>query len=464
MKREIDWESIPEQEYQRYLKRLEIVELILDGTIEAETKRRGQQQYCEDNGVSMRTVSNYIRRYREKGRMGLLFYRPRVRSPRIHDEDLRKKIIELFHELPTRSVPRIRSLLHGDEQYGQKLDRISDRTIYRFLTENGLSQRERFGLLRENGRRAYRAFQAPHSLALVQADARDGIWLRCPDGKPRKTYLFLWLDDFSRKILFGKYYLSEKLPCLEDSFMYMLLRWGIPLCVYVDNGAVYISKHFMGVLAELEIKQLRHKPYQAHAKGKIEVANRTIKNEFQAEAARAAFQTVEELNSAFWAWAEVLYNKRVHSATGEPPDQRFLKGLTPDHKRITDLQSFNRLFLWKERRTVSKYGKIKLYSNQYPVQKAPHGKVVQVRFNPFQLDEVYIYDTDNNYLETTWCNKKVTDTAPNIPEESKANSQSVSKQSKAFFTRLREKYLQELKKSQQIPFSKLFDQKEQNDE
>ncbi|KKK76647.1 hypothetical protein LCGC14_2861510, partial [marine sediment metagenome] len=40
----------------------------------------------------------------------------------------------------------------------------------------------------------------------------------------------------------------------------------------------------------------------------------------------------------------------------------------------------------------------------------------------------------------------------------------VSKQSVAFFTRLREKHLKELKKAQQIPFSKLFDQKEQNNE
>jgi len=464
MKPEIDWEAIPEKEYQAYTKRLEIVELILDGSIDSQTKKRLRQQYCEDNRVSMRTVSGYIKRYSEKGRAGLLFYRPRPKSLRVHDEQLRIKIIELVRELPTRSIPTLRRLLSEDEQYAEKIGGISDRTIYRFLTENGLSQRERYLLLRESGRRFYHAFEAPHSLALVQADARDGIWLHCPDGKVRKSYLFLWLDDFSRKILFGKYYLSEKLPCLENSFKYMLLRWGIPFRIYCDNGAVYISRHFMGVLTELEIKQLRHKPYQAYAKGKIEANNRTIKNEFQAEAALAGFHTLEELNSAFWAWAEVVYNKRVHSATGETPDDRFLKGLPEDHRRITDLESFNRLFLWKENRTVSKYGKIKLYSNQYPVEKCPHGTVVQVRFDPFDLDEVFIYDAGNHYLETTSPSKKLTNTAPNIPEESKADPKTVSKQSVAFFTGLREKHLKELKKDQQIPFSKLFDQKEQNNE
>jgi len=462
MKREIDWEAIPEAEYEAYKKRLEIVEFILDGSIDTETKKRHRQDYCEENGVSMRTVANYVSRYREKGRAGLLFYRPRPKSPRIHDEQFGVKIIELVRELPTRSVPTLRRLLSEDEEYAEKIGFISDRTIYRFLTENGLSMRERFRLLREDGRRAYHAFEAPHSLALVQGDARDGIWMSFPDGKTKKTYLFLWLDDFSRKILFGKYYDSEKLPCLEDSFKYMNLRWGIPEVIYVDNGKVYISRHFMGILAELEIKQLRHKPYQAHAKGKVEAVNKTVKNEFQAEAALAGFHTIEELNSAFWAWVEVVYNKRVHSATGETPDERFLGGLPENHKRISDLESFNRMFLWKESRTVSKYGKVKLYLNQYPVQKASHGTVVQVRFDPFDLSEVYIYDGKNHYLETTSPTKKVTDTAPNIPEESRLSSRKVSQQSVALFSRLREKHRKQLKDAKQMPFSKLFNHDKEN--
>ena len=218
----------------------------------------------------------------------------------------------------------------------------------------------------------------------------------------------------------------------------------------------------MGILAELGIKQLHQNHIEHLLKAKS--VNKTIKHEFQDEASMADFHTIEELNSAFWAWSEVVYNKRVHSATGETPNDRFLKGLPKDHKRITDLESFDRMFLWKDDRTVSKYGRIKLYSNQYPIEKAPHGKVVQVRFDPFNLDEVYIYDSDNRYLETTSCSKKVTTTAPNIPEESKASHKKVSKNSKAFFTRLREKHLKELKKTNQIPFSKLFKKEEQNNE
>jgi len=459
MSGEIDWEAIPENEYQAYTRRLEIVELLIDESIDSSTKKSQRERYCEENGVTMRTVANYLSRYRKKGRAGLLFYHPRPKALRIRDKRLSEKIIQMVHELPSRSVPTLRRLLSEDQQFAEKIRCVSDRTIYRFLSDKGLSRRQRLRMLREDGRYAYHAFQAPHSMALVQGDARDGIWLSLPGGKAKKSYLFLWIDDFSRKILFGKYYLSEKLPCMEDSFRYLLLRWGIPEKIYVDNGRVYISRHFMGILAELQIKQLRHKPYQAHAKGKIEALNRTIKNEFQAEAARAGFHTLEELNSAFWAWAEIVYNKRVHSATGQTPDERFQKALPEGHRRISDLQSFSRMFLWKQSRTVSKYGKIKLYGNQYPVSKAAHTTVVQVRFDPFNLDEIYIYDQLHNYLESTSASKKLTATAPNIPEESRKSPQKVSRESAAMFQRLREKYRRQLKEANQIPFSKLFDKK-----
>ena len=41
----------------------------------------------------------------ETGPRGLLFYRPRPTSPRVHDPALRDKLLELIDEVPTRSVP-----------------------------------------------------------------------------------------------------------------------------------------------------------------------------------------------------------------------------------------------------------------------------------------------------------------------------------------------------------------------
>jgi len=271
MKGLIDWEELPEREYESYTKRLEIVELMLEEGIEPQSKKEMRERFCRDNRIGMRTLQNWIARYLKEGPAALVFQRQHgARSPRISDQELRAKILELVRELPSRSVAKLRRLVGGQPQLAEKIARVSDRSIYRFLQENGLGLKSRQRMLGERGGRAYHSFEAPHSLALVQGDARDGIWLDTPEGGPRKSYLFVWVDDHSRKILFGKYYLDEKLPCLEDSFKLMVLRWGIPGAVYLDNGAVYISRQFASVLAELRIRQIHHRPYQAYAKGNVE--------------------------------------------------------------------------------------------------------------------------------------------------------------------------------------------------
>ena len=275
----IDWNEIRPEVFAAYQKRLQIVELILDESIDAPTRRKLRQQCIEETGVSARTIQNWLARYITRGPVGLLFLRPRrVRSLRLGDEKLRQKILALVRELPSRSVPKLRRLLAADPDYAAPIGSVSNRSIYRFLYESGLGHHQRQAMPGQTGSRVYHSFEAPHALALVQGDARDGIWLELPDGSRKKTYLFVWIDDFSRKILFGKYYLNEKLPCLEDSFRYLLLRWGVPLVVYLDNGKVYVSRQFRSVLAELKIRELHHKPYQAFAKGKVEAVQKTVKN------------------------------------------------------------------------------------------------------------------------------------------------------------------------------------------
>jgi transposase len=231
----IDWEEIPEEEYKGYRKRLQIVELLLDDSIDGVTKKSLRGQFHRDNGVSQRTVANWLARYLKEGPAGLMFRkRHRPRSPRVADEQLRTRILSLVRELPGRSVATMRRLLSADPTHAEAICQVSNRSIYRFLQDNGLGHAQRQAMLGGTAQKAYHSFEAPHSLALVQGDARDGIWLDLPDGSHKKTYLFVWLDDFSRKILFGKYYLDEKLPCMEDSFKYMVLRWGIPLAAYMD--------------------------------------------------------------------------------------------------------------------------------------------------------------------------------------------------------------------------------------
>ena len=455
------WPDIPDEVFEKFQRRVELVELLLDESISMHDKREAKVAYRYVHHVSDRTIRRYLHLYRKKGARGLLFYRFTEKPERINDPALRKELIGLIHQLASRSVPQLRRLLAGSEQFGPKIEQISDRTIYRFLQENSLGKKDRMALaMSSSGRSAYRSFEAPHSLALIQGDARDGIWLTDADGKAYKTYLFLWIDDYSRKILFGKYYKSEKLPCMEDSFKYAVLRYGIPNRAYLDNGKVYISKHFAFVLGRLNCRKIHHPFFQAHCKGKIEAQMKIIKHEFQDEAQLADMHTLDELNTAFWAWSELSFNKRIHSATGETPDKRFVEGLSADHRRVEDLSWFLSLFLWRENRKVSKYGKIKLHNNEYRVTKKPYNTAVQVRFDPCDLREVFVYDQNDVFLEKTHVSKQRTISISAIPEEHEDSQTRVSEASKKFFGDLRERYLKNMSETNRVDFSRFYNPKE----
>ena len=323
---ENDWQGLSEAHFEKSANILELVESLADESLSLKERRQLRDEYRSRYGLSDRTIRNYIARYRQGGAQAFLMPRVHTPSPRIHNRELAEAILALVKERPQRTVPKLRKLLAVDSRLAQSVEKVSDRSIYRFLLEHGLSQKARYALLCEDGRMSYHRFQAARPLDLVQGDARDGIWLDTKDGK-RKTYLFVWIDDYSRKILSGRYYFDEKLPRMEDTFKRLVLRWGIPLKVYLDNGSVYIAKQFAWILGQLKTAKLHHKPYQAYCKGKVEAVNKTIKNDFQAEAQRAGFKTLEELNSAFAAWVDLEYNLRIHSQTGEAPDRRFANAL-----------------------------------------------------------------------------------------------------------------------------------------
>ncbi|MDE0053572.1 MAG: helix-turn-helix domain-containing protein [Gammaproteobacteria bacterium] len=113
------------------------------------------------HGIGERTIRGYLQRYRQRGPRALLFYRPRPASPRVHDAALRARLLELIDELPTRSVPQLRKLIKADDKLGARIARISDRTLYRFLADHGLTKRARFLMLADDGRTSFRAFEAP---------------------------------------------------------------------------------------------------------------------------------------------------------------------------------------------------------------------------------------------------------------------------------------------------------------
>ena len=251
---------------------------------------------------------------------------------------------------------------------------------------------------------------------------------------------------------------------MEDSFRKMVLRFGYPVKIYLDNGAVYISRQFFLVLLDLGIKKIHHPAYKAYCKGKVEAVMKKIKNDFQSEAQHAGFMTLEELNTAFQAWVNMKYDKQILSTTGEAPGERFIKGLTANVKRVENLDEFMQFFLWRETRTVNKYGRVKLKGNSYPVKSRAFGQVVKIRFDPFDLSKVFIYDNNGALIETSEPVSLNNSQAYDIPEESQRCENKVKESSRNYFAALRKLNLEAQKKSMpNLPFDKLSEKEKKND-
>ncbi len=452
----------PEKE-EALLERLDFVEDLLNPMYTDHERLEVKKKYMEEAGLCERTIRNYIERYKDKGVFGLLLYeRERERKP-ICSRELEEQVISLIKENPGRSIPKIRELLLCTEIFHEEVSRISERQFYRIAQRNGFDKKGR-SILLDNVKRSYRSFEASCSLELVQGDARDGIWIECADGKRRKAYLFAWLDDYSRKILYAEYYWDEKLPRMEDSFRKMVLRYGLPKKLYLDNGSVYVSNHFRFVVYDLGIKKIHHPAYKAFCKGKVESCMKKIKYDFQNEAQHAGIKTLEELNSAFHAWVNVKYDKQALSTTGEAPGERFIKGLRAEPKRVENLDEFMQYFLMRKTRTVNKYGRIKLKGNTYPVKSAMYGKVVNVRYDPFDLAKVFIYDNNGRLLETTGPSTLKNTQDLNIPEESKTPSNKVKESARNYFANLRKLNMEARKKTMpNLEYNKLFSKEDSNE-
>ena len=136
--------EVPKDVLKRYRQRVRIAQIMVDDNLGLYTKRNYRYRYCSKHHIGERTVRNYAAKYKEGGPEALFFFkRGSSKQPKIPNSQLASKVLETAKKYPSFSIRRIRKLITEIDQYRKSIDLISDRTIHRFLSENGLSKRER---------------------------------------------------------------------------------------------------------------------------------------------------------------------------------------------------------------------------------------------------------------------------------------------------------------------------------
>jgi transposase InsO family protein len=250
-------------------------------------------------------------------------------------------------------------------------------TVYRFLHQHNLMQPA--GLMPVDRRK----FEAELPNDLWQSDVMHGPRINVA-GRMRKSYLIAVIDDHSRLITHGQFYLSEALASYLDAFEEALAQRGLPRKLYVDNGAAFRSRHLEYICASLAIALIHSKPYKPQGRGKIERFFKTVRGQFL-----PGFkgQSLNELNEAFDGWLTHVYHQRKHSATKQNPFERFTANLHCLRQAPDNLHDyFRKLAL----RKVNKDRTITLNGHLYEGPVPLIGKRVELLYHPSQPDQVQV--------------------------------------------------------------------------
>ncbi|WP_371681004.1 DDE-type integrase/transposase/recombinase [Streptomyces sp. NBC_01276] len=280
-------------------------------------------------------------------------------------------------ENPARTAAQIQRILRTTQGWSP-----TDRTLQRHFADAGLTgaggEKSVFG-----------RFEATRGNELWTGDALHG-----PKIGGRKTYLFAFIDDHSRAIVGHRFGFAGDTVRLAAALRPALSSRGVPESIYVDNGLAFVDSWLLRACASLAIRLTHSKPGRPQGRGKIERFFRTVRDQFLVELGDERAGRIEhltEMNRLFTAWVETVYQRTVHSETGQPPIERWLGSIPrPPPLPLPSPADLREAFLWSEFRTVTKTATVNLHGNSYEVDPMLAGTKVELVFDPFDLTEIEV--------------------------------------------------------------------------
>ncbi len=287
-----------------------IATLVLEQLSRGELMRRARElaalhydiPFSERTTISVGTLLKWARRYRKGGLDALNPKRRKDRGVnRVISPQLAQLIERLKRENPHRTgTTLLRELaLSSNDPNSQPL---SAATLYRFLKEHGLTQKQ---LLSPP---AHKKFEAEFANQIWQSDMMFGPYIPRPGGGKQQAMLYALLDDASRLVPHAQFYADEGLESLLDCTRQGIAARGIPVRFYVDNGKVYRSAQLARIAATLGILIVHTPPYQPEGRGKIERFFRSVRDQFLASLDLKQVTSMKDLNTRLDAWIQTAYH------------------------------------------------------------------------------------------------------------------------------------------------------------
>ena len=336
---------------------------------------------------AVRTLEDWWYGYQKVGFSAL---EPERRSDRgsfrAIDADTGRWLIEQVCQYP--KIP-VKALYGHWAQEGKALPPL--RSVYRYLKRHGYDSKTLQAGRLDTG--PTKAFAAPHVNELWMVDFSPGPRIRPAEGAALSTQLCVIIDDCSRLIPFAAYYPKGNTEAFLDTLKESVLRRGLPIKLYTDQGKPFVCQHAHIVCANLGIRLLHAKPYHAWSKGKVERLIQTIQRGFESTLRIEGHQakSLEDLNEKLSKWIQMTYHQRVHASTELTPEARYHRDLPKIRKLDLDPFGVDHLFYTRIERTVRKDGTVRIAKKLYEVDLSLRALRVELRFNPFTLSRIEVW-------------------------------------------------------------------------
>jgi len=367
-----------------------IAPLVLEPLPRGELTRRAEEiasRHYELPGskrtsISVDTLLDWAMRYRNGGFEALA---PQPRQDRGKSRTITPQLASLIERLKRENPHRTGTTLLRELALssGQDTAGISPSTLYRFLKQRGLSERQ---LLAPT---AHKKFEAEHSNQIWQSDVLYGPFVQRPGGGKMQSLLHAILDDASRLIPYAQFYSSQGLDACLDCLRQAVAARGVPVRLYMDNAKIYRSPQLARISASIGMLIVHTPPYQPEGRGKIERFFRSCREQFLNNLDRKQTLLLDELNERLWAWLDV-YHRTEHSSLGTTPLLRWQRDI--EHiRQLPPSTDFRRLFFHRLDRVVRRDCTFLLHNRFYEAPPEFVGQTIEVRFDPLDPASVEIY-------------------------------------------------------------------------
>lgn len=368
--------------------------------------------------VPLRTAQRWMAAYKREGLSGLVKL-PRGDRGHCHKlpEQLERIIEGLTLKKPKPSMATVQRQAAEiavrydwpEPTYRQVRGVIGrlDAGMLKLAHEGTKAYEEAFDLVnRTEAARPNERWQADHT--------RLDIWLKDEKGEPKRPWLTVVLDDFSRAI--AGYYLTFDAPSAQGTSLALrqAIRrkedagWpvcGIPGSFYTDHGSDFTSKRMEQVAADLRMRLIFSTPGKPRGRGKVErffgTVNQMFLSELPGYISGSAPEygerieptlTLPELDRAFRSWLLTVYLRRLHGQTGVAPVERWAaEGFYPEIP--TSAERLDLLLLTEAKTRRVRRDGIHVHNFRYldSVLASYVGEDVVIRYDPRDLAEIRIY-------------------------------------------------------------------------